>query len=539
MKRSPVPFNIELLNLTPAMLVGVPRISSLAIYDNNTGEFHPEGLFSIFAFGPVGSNVRSQRFGHIDIKLKVFHPVLYKAIVDLKGFYGEIISGKRFAIWDKAVNDFVPSDAIDGQTGMAFFLSHWDEIEFVSTQSDKREEKIKLIERYRKSALTDKIIVIPAGMRDLEVAQDGRAVVDEINEFYNKFIRTANTIPESAIRNNPESVDSARFQLQQNFNALYSYIENIIKGKKKLFMSSFLSRRIHDGTRNVLTALIPTTSYLGEKGTVTLNNTLLGIYQFSVALGRVSRFHLQNEILGKAFIDPNTPARLIDRKTLEQVEVDVDSRTFDYYQTVEGLDKLVQAFGHPDTRHKPVIIEGHYLALVYKGENSFKVFYDIRELPPGYHRKDVKPITFVELVYLSLFRVINRYPVYMTRYPVEGPNSIYPSLGYVKTTVQAEKRWELNDNWEFDDNSEVALEYPVYGATFYDSVTPHMLRIAGMGGDYDGDTGSVDAGYTEESVEETHRYLRTRGAYVAVNGKFRASTSIPPIEIVMYNLTGD
>src|SRR5690606_11543848 len=134
---------------------------------------------------------------------------------------------------------------------------------------------------------------------------------------------------------------------------------------------------------------------------------------------------------------------------------------FDRWQSAEGIDKVIQTFGQIDTRHKPVIVEDHYVVLVYKGDdNTFKVFYDIRELPSGFSKKNVSPITFVELLYLSVYESINRYPVLVTRYPVEGPNSSYPSFGSVKTTVQSEKRYVLDEDWVKREDLPVAYEFP-------------------------------------------------------------------------------
>src|SRR5690606_24444500 len=151
--------------------------------------------------------------------------------------------------------DFEKSNPIEGRTGFHFFLEHWKDIEFQEKKSDLRMDQIKMILKYKDVAMTDKVPVIPAGLRDVEITNDGRVRKDEIKDIYSTFIRISNAISDIAVKTNPEILDRARFNLQTNLNNLYTTIENMIKGKKKLFLGKWASRRIQNGTRNVITAM--------------------------------------------------------------------------------------------------------------------------------------------------------------------------------------------------------------------------------------------------------------------------------------------
>jgi len=541
MANEDLPFNIYLLQPNESNLRGVGQVDSLDYFDTSTGEFHESGLFSIQVFGQVGDDRRSLNFGYIDIKAEIFHPVIYKALITLKQFYADVIEGKRFAVWSDEDKDFKLAGEGTGETGFYFFLKHWKKIEFKRNKSDKRNNRIDLIEKYKDKATASRVVVIPAGLRDLEVGSDGRPVSDEINDFYRKLIAISNSVPASSIRNNPELIDAVRFRLQVTFNNLYSFIENMIKGKKKLFLGKFTSRRVQFGTRNVITAFVPNNPILGEPGAININNTVIGLYQMMVAVNPVTKYMIRNGPLASVFVAPELPARLINKKTWQMEEKNVPSDVYDLWMSREGLDKILESFGNESVRHNPVEIEGCYAALIYRGPDmTWKILHDIRELPEGRSKKDVYPISLVELLYLSVYQRINTFPLLITRYPVAGDGSIYPSLAYVKTTVEGERRRPLDEQWQVNqDPYAVCLEYPIPGGYFFDSVTPHTSHLKAMGGDYDGDMVSANAVFSENAIAEITKFLKSRQAHIGTNGKFRFSCMTPTIEFVLANLSGD
>ena len=101
------PVNLTILKPTKELLQTLRPVRVSDIFDGMSTNFHEDGLFSVSTFGRVGSDERDKRFGFIDIKVPVFHPLLYKRLMSLKALYGTIISGKSFARWDPIANDLV------------------------------------------------------------------------------------------------------------------------------------------------------------------------------------------------------------------------------------------------------------------------------------------------------------------------------------------------------------------------------------------------------------------------------------------------
>lgn len=539
MQRSKIPFNISILRLTPDRLLGLKPVKVLDIFDGATGNFHEDGLFSISTFGMVGDERRSHRFSYIDIRVPVFHPIIYRTLVSLKRLYAGIMAGTEYVLWDDQISDFVPSNALDGKTGYDYFIRHWEKIKFTDSASSRREQKTLLIAKYKGTALTDKIVVIPAGLRDVEMGEDGRPRKDEINDIYNALLSVSNTVSEAAVKNHPEIINLSRYRLQNSFNELYDLIESMIEGKKKLFMGGWASRGIFNGTRNVITAMDTSTAYLGSAGSVRFNNTVIGLYQAMKAMMPVARYLIKTGFLSKVFSTPDAPANLVNKKTLKMEPVRLPPIYFDRWATDDGIEKVITSFGEEGLRDKPLEIAGYYVGLIYKGpDGTFKLMQDIDELPEHRSKDDVYPLTFCELLYLAGYSNWNRYPLFLTRYPVTGVGSIYPSLVYVKTTVKSEVRRELSENWSEMTEVHTAYAFPVAGA-YVNSLVPHSSRLQRLGADFDGDTASGNVTYSEESIAEVNRLLSTRRLYVGSDGKFISSTAVDTVNLVLHNLTGD
>lgn len=543
MKKLIEPFNITLLTLTKELIAGIKPVTKLDIMEGGTTNFNEDGLFSVSIFGQLGSTMRYSNFSYIDIKVDVFHPVVFKALCSLKRMYGEIMAGKVYAKWDEGELDFTPSTELEGDTGFHFFVKHWEKITFMETGSDSRKLFIDLINKYKKlnTCMNRYITVIPAGMRDISY-RNGRMDEDEVNPLYRKLLSVSNSITESAVKSTPDILDQPRYSLQVAFNVLYEHFANLaLDGKKKLFLDKFAGRRIFNGTRNVFSAMDTSTEDLDSPNAPNINHTVIGLYQLSKAILPVTIYNLRNSFLKDIFFDVSQPATLVDKKTLKATQVKLKAAYFDRWATPEGLEKIISSFSDDGIRHDFVEVSGHYLALIYIGpDNTFKVISDIELLPEGFNKENVRPITFAELMYICLYRIMAKIPLYITRYPITGIGSIYPSLSFVKTTIKSKALRPLDDYWKvIEDDEFLAGQFPIIGEPFLNSLVPHSSRLQGMGGDYDGDTGSANAVYSVESVKEVNNLLNKRRAYVGAEGNFLASCSTDTVNFVLYNLTGD
>lgn len=477
-----LPLNISLLILTPENIKGIKQIKVLDIFESalSSKSFHPEGLFSTEIFGKVGEERRNRLYAYIDLRLEVFHPVIFKSIVELKELYGKIMSGTAYAKFNEETKDFDATSMMDGDTGYEFFVKHFPKMKFEERDSTSREFAIKLINKNRSSCLLDKFLVMPAGLRDFTISPNGKPEEDEINNLYRRILSTANVIGQHGNKNDITTLDSTRYSLQLAINALYSYIVSLLEGKHKLIQSWWTSRKIFRSTRNVITSNVPRTNQLFDELTVGPNDTVVGLYQSMMAIFPVA-VNLIRGIASEIFTGPNTPANLINQKTFERETVSIDPVHYDEWMTQEGLEQTFGRFESEPLRQEVIEVEGRYLALVYNDGKVVRICHGIGELPEGYDKKYLTPMTYAEFFYLAIFQRMKEIPVFVTRYPITGYGSIYPSMVYMKTTTRSQSLVLLNEDWEKTEF--IANEFPVKGVPFVNSMSPSIVHLSRLTAD--------------------------------------------------------
>lgn len=480
-----IPFNVELLDLRKLDHPSIRPVRSMDHFDGASTNFHEDGLFSIAIFGRTGDEARDKRFSYIDIKTTIFHPVIYQSLVRLKGLYKDIMAGRRYALWDNEKKDFIACSDLEGETGYHFFVKHWKKIEFKNSNSATRNVRIQLIEKYKNRAMGSKVVVIPAGLRDLQIDDLGRTTEDEINGLYRQLLGISNAISVTTVDDSGEIFNTPRHSLQMKFNEIYELIERMLTGKKGFIQNKWGSRRIINGTRNVISTMDLSTDVFGQPNAPKYTDTVIGLYQTIKGALPIAKHALLNGWVSQAFSQGNGQAYLIDKKTLKPEMVTVPWDVHDRWTTAEGIEKVISSYSQVAMRHRPVEIEGRYLGLIYIGPDmTFRIFGDIDDLPEHLDRKYVEPLTYCQLIYLSGYRRWNTLGCYVTRYPITGVGSIYPSKVYVKTSVVGEMRYELDHNWEKMGDEYVALEFPKKNPDAHvDTIIPHPSRLEGLGAD--------------------------------------------------------
>lgn len=476
------PLKIELLIPTKADLQGVRKVSVPDIMEGFTKNFHPNGLFSTEIFGKVGEDRRGKTFGYIDLNVPIFHPLIYKTLVDLKEMYADIMASRVFAIFDEKLGDFVKSNPAEGSTGFEFFVKHFPKLKFEERPSISRKLYIEFIEMHRKNPFIEQLILLPAGLRDYVVDDTGKPSEDEVNGMYRSIMAVAANMENVNYSKNPEFVDSYRINLQVKVLEYYRYIIGLLIGKHKLIQGSFLSRRTSNTTRNVISSHIPRVKKFGDDSSVSPNTTVIGLYQLMRDLIPLMVFHVKNKFSSKVFTGQNTPMTVVDPKTLKAKSVPVNTKAYNQWMTFEGIEKICDTYSQESMRHYPVKIGNDYFGLIYKGPDmTFKFFQDIDELPQGFDKKYVTPITMTELLYIALYEEAKDAVGFTTRYPVTLYGSTYPGDVALRSTTRSEVRVMLDDAWQV--TSSKAPSFPITGEQFFNSMSPAISHVPRMGAD--------------------------------------------------------
>lgn len=518
-----LPFNIDLLQVQESDLSKVGKISESKIFDN-MNNFHSEGLFSTTIFGAVGSEYRAQMFGYIDLKITIFHPLVYYAIINLKAFYKQIAEGKVTAIFNPKTGEFEKSNSEEASTGIYFLYSHTKQLKFEKNQSDKRNFLIDMFnEAVRKNNYSLRyLLVIPAGIRDYIVDENGKPQEDEINSFYRRLISQSTLVNEITAKKTPEVYDSLAIGMQNTTLELFEYLKSLLEGKNKLILGKWLSRKIFNSTRNVLSSSIDKSSNVNDQNRLGYNQCLVGLHQFIRAAVPKSTYEIKNKYIKNVFIENSSRAILVNTKTLLKEEVENSSmqKEYDLWTSSEELLKTISMLENLTNRNDPIVLNKgkHYLGLLYRDDKYFKFFSSIDELPDTFSKDKVTPVSLGELMYMSVYDMNGKYPGFVTRYPITGYGSVYPAYVKFITTTESDTLEELDENWF--PSGKIASSFPRKNSNYFNTCAVHPSHLGALGGDYDGDTVSLTMLLSDEAIEEVNKFTSRREYYVNNENEF-------------------
>lgn len=514
MKIPAIPFNLSLLNNDRRRVAGLLPVKVLDIFDQGGVNFHPQGLYSDVIFGPQGEESRNTRHSYVTLNTTVLHPKIFETLTRMRDLYKGIMSGKDYALWNEEKKDFEKADILTGQTGYAFFMEHYDALTLPRDQpldksgkskaqllktvmesmmsgegktAYRRDLSIDLFEKYRDLAKLHWFVVMPAGLRDLERDESGRPVEDEINKLYRKLIATANGIPPALAGKNDPLLNNARWTLQKTIQDIYTSIMEMLSGKKGLLQSKWGSRRVTMGTRNVITAMDPAPDDLDSPRSYDITHTLVPIHQTIKGTEIVmSDFAMPNGIAQSIIANASSPVEVIDPTTLKRTVIKLSEKVRVAWGSSAGRTGLINDYEETGRRHLPILLDGHYLKLIYRDDKGFLLIDDIDDLPEGWDKEKVSPLTWSEYFYIELVTYIHRVRMFLTRYPITGANSIYPTVPYVKTTVTSDNLYRYSPEGALERTVSYP-EMPQLDAAFFLTVAPSFTALENLGADFDGD----------------------------------------------------
>jgi len=485
-----------------------------------TQNLNDDGLYSLEIFGKLGSKERDRTEAYIDLKLPIFNPTYLKALIQIKSLYQGILRGAEYGVWDNELKDFIKSNILEGETGFSTFVKQFPHIKFSLTGSYRRGQRVELTNQNRGKALTDKIIVIPAGLRDIQFQDSGSPTESELSELYRALMFRVRVI--LAGRNDPNNplYDDVRWGVQNAFNEVDKYLFGLLEGKGGMLQRRMSTRGVHGGTRNVITARKVSRAQLDLDDGVDPNSVDMGLYQALLNFQYVCINAMLTKYLDRIFTAGSQTAKLVNTKTLEFEYVEVQSQLVEKWTTADGIMKLFNGFGNPNLRDKPVVIDWHYLALIYDDGKDVCVLHDINDLPKDKDRKKVKPITYQELFYLSCHQAISEQISQQTRYPIIGIGSIFPAKVNLITTAESSAR-VIREPIEWQE-LETCKRFPtrVDVPSFFDAMSVDPSRESMLDSDHDGDQLNSNSSMAEDSKNEAHDLFGRREYYISGTGRF-------------------
>lgn len=527
-------FNIDFLILAQNQIKLMGEVTKLNVFEQNSNVFAKDGLFSTEIFGSIGTDIRSETPGYIDLHVDIMHPLVYQQLTSLKSFYTDIISGKKKAKFDNKEKDFVLSDDPKAKTGYTFFMDNIKKVKFVDNGSDQRKFKIELVQKFLKQDMEiNKWLVLPAGLRDYELDKNDNPTEDEVNDLYRKLLGTVSMLKNTKVsKENMSMLDPIRVKIQNITLEIYNYFKVLLDGKNKFIQGKWAKRAIMHGTRNVITPSLNLVDDLDSETKITFNHTVVGTYQYIKAIPPILANKLHTMFIGRIMNPDSDSAVLVNPKTMQTEIVNISVKRRDEWLSLEGLADITSKLSQDSVKREPVKIDGYYMFLIYDDGKNVELIFDTNNIDENMNKKYLRPITYIELVYLAIYDIRDKYPAFLTRYPVAAMGGVYPSKLYVKTTVKGR-----TVNFKYNNQEKTVVEYPNLKEEFVNSLSPHISRLERLTADFDGDTMSMNVLYTEESIKEIEKMLNSKEYYITPDGEITFTMSVAVNELVVAHMS--
>lgn len=495
------PANIQIMDIDKFLSnIYAQPVTSHAIRDNS-GKFHPDGIFSETIFGEIGRSERLTRMGYIQLSenLPVLHPEIYYILISLKKLYEGILSGKQLAVFNPEIKDFElasKATSAEADTGYQFFIEHLNDLDFQQTSSDKRKVSISILNKYKDRLLITKVPVLSAAIRDLKETEM-ILPKNDINTLYLGLLSLAQAAPEKILEY--KLYDQLRFNTQLKIQAIYDYLINLLEGKRGLLQDKFGSRHIALSARNVITS--PSLSTLSPTDPKYLHSDETAIPLIEglktsqpLIINKIKTFFMDSIFFTNSYQIP-----VIDPDTYNLVYITIDDSIKDTFTLSEQLEGTINTFiQSPELRFAPIEVRSleaedkkkYYLYLVYEDGNQLYIFRHLDKIKDRLNSKfdinKIRPLTYVEMFYIATYNVTKKAHTFITRYPVINFGGIYPTK--IKTTTTSPDRTVTlilikSGEDTLEDASITLPHYPILGASLVDCIQLHSSKLQLLDGD--------------------------------------------------------
>jgi hypothetical protein len=385
---------------------------------------------------------------------------------------------------------------------------------------------------------------MPAGLRDMNI-EDGKPASDSINKLYASLINYTQAMPYTG--SDDDIFDGVRFAIQKKVNEIYTFIFDMIEGKFGFFQRRYGSRNLALGTRNVISPADMSGARPDDPKFMKCDEIKLPLFEAAKMYQPLVIYQLKQNFINDVFSMFADKVSLIDPKNYNLVYQPISEEEKNKFLTSEGLEKILSLFRDKEFRFNYVTIkneneEEFYFYMVYDDDTNIWITRSVAELVNHFkeHHKPfdsskLRPITYVEMIYIAVFMATLGKCATVTRYPAMEFGSDVPCKAHIISTNPARTVYLQS----LDGVDIVRLpEYPIINASFIDSAVLHPSILKGLGADFDGDTVSVNGVLSKEANEEIYRHLDSVERFVHSNGSlFAKHTDL--VALTVFNLSRD
>lgn len=478
-----------------------------------------DGLFSNEIFG-MTTTERKRTCAYIPLKRKFISPKAYITLKLLNRKFINLINGTTNFSVDE--NGVLVEDE-NGGTGIEWLYKNWEKISFPRNDSEKRSQKIDLLEGTKKNEIfIDKLLVVPPFYRDVnlqQVADGANPRVPEVNNLYSAIIRNANMLDGSdtfAIMANAIAAKTQDLIVEvynmwkEKLEKKYGYIRKFLLGKSVSWCS-----------RVVITADVEDANS-PEEHKVDFFHTGIPM-SHAIAMSTPFVVYWIKRFFKTNLFDNMNNFPIVDEKTGKKIYVKLENP--EVYYNDDYIEKQMDRFiNNPSSRFEkiPIPIKKSEIEKYGIKETKYLRF-------KGYQSKDIttmdketdevnRHLTWTDLFFMAVSDMTKDKYVVITRYPV---------LDYLGSIITRMTILSTRHTTPMIINNVLYEGYPIVDFTippekldsyFIDSFKLNTFYLKGMVGDHDGDQVTGKMLFSAQANEEAERIMKSNFNILGVNG---------------------
>lgn len=469
-----------------------------------------DGLLSNEIFG-ITRDDRAGIFAYIDLQQYFIDPSCYKAWIRIDSKVRDVVHKVGTYSID-AEGNIVEDPA--GKNGVKFLKANINKIKFKSTESIKRDLKVKYLEMNRNKMFINKYIVIPPYYRDANTGK--RSVgVGGINKLYSQLIMLTNSLSASQDYGFDLS-GPTEGRIQEVILAIYDWFagntnETIktdegvgISGKTGLLRRANMTKTTNYAARLVISAPNVRTNR-PEDMMVNYDFSAIPLHAGMACYRPFVQFYVR-KFFENEFVGTETMPAIDKEGKLTYIVPENPLIQFSDERIVTEMEKFIHS---KNNRLTPVTIKdenGKEYKLQFRGN-----FINNKQIGESIYNRT---LTWCDIFYVATTRAVKGKMALITRYPVDIKFNQITTQLVISSTKETEPMYYNNESFDYYPR---IREEDIGKSTdnkFIDTMRICNIYLPGMTGDYDGDTVSVKGVFTEEANEELREFSNDKMNFI-------------------------
>ncbi len=406
-------------------------------------------------------------------------------------------------------------------TGLNFLYKNWDKLDFKPKKDDAAttQTRKKFLSVLSKDEVwLSKVPVIPAFYRDVDMESKRK---NDINVFYTKLISNAQVLKAGSALFDMYGMSSSHRKIQDILIELYEYFVTVIGGTRGFLHHYVMGKTTDYSARSVIT-MPKFNGNTPKEDEVSFTHAALPL-AMAIKCGAPFIHYGVKKILegilsGGNFIYYQNKTGKVERLELAPNVYDILSqsnmeRLIDLYD--ESKEHRLDQFLLPTVGGKKVPCLYLYNDKQNKDVDRI-IFGTDPQMEDLILEEKIGAMTLTDLFYMAAENTLKDKIIYITRYPIETMQNIFPMHFNIIPCTHTEERIINGITYKrFPKKIPQGMDLKHF---FIDSIRFSPLYNASAGADFDGDMISIQMTFTDEANVAADKYLYSKTNLLNIAG---------------------